>query len=170
MIAVDVGYGLLDYRLRKDPRVLVMERTNARELTPRALPALAVGAIRGCPISRPSTCPSSRSTKVLPAVIGCLRGRYDVLALVKPQFELGRGRVPRGGVVRDRAPCGARRCWRWGASRSRSASRCAAITPPACPDPKGNRETFIWLTDPAAGRGSAATPASLEAMAREVEP
>ncbi len=103
VIAVDVGYGTLDYSLRVDPRVLVMERTNARALTPDAARA---GRIHDAPTLRiwPRSMSSFISlSKVLGAVLGCLGAGYDVLALVKPQFELGRGRVGKGGVVRDSA-------------------------------------------------------------------
>ncbi len=92
--AVDVGYGELDYGLRNDPRVHVLERTNARALT----------AASCCPTT-PDLATVDVSfislAKVLPAVLACMAERYDVLALVKPQFELGRGRVGKGGVVRD---------------------------------------------------------------------
>jgi 23S rRNA (cytidine1920-2'-O)/16S rRNA (cytidine1409-2'-O)-methyltransferase len=98
VIAVDVGYGVLDYRLRDDPRVSVLERTNARELTPALLPEV---------LGRPDLATVDVSfislTKVLGAILGCLGPQYDVLALVKPQFEVGRQRVGKGGVVRDPA-------------------------------------------------------------------
>jgi 23S rRNA (cytidine1920-2'-O)/16S rRNA (cytidine1409-2'-O)-methyltransferase len=113
-------------------------------------------------------------TKVLPAVLGCLAERYDVLALVKPQFEVGRERVGRGGVVRDAAD---RReaLVSVGCALARMESRLAA--PPAVlgyrssglPGPKGNRETFVWLGEQ--GRPGAAEDAEqIERMAREVEP
>lgn len=90
--AVDVGYGQLDYRLRSDPRVVVMERTNIRHLA--SLP------------ERPSLAAIDVSfislRLVLPAVAGLLAHGADVVALVKPQFEAGRGAVGRG-VVRDAA-------------------------------------------------------------------
>ncbi|HEY4997037.1 MAG TPA: TlyA family RNA methyltransferase, partial [Solirubrobacteraceae bacterium] len=102
VVAVDVGYGTLDYSLRIDPRVLVMERTNARTLTPELIASAA-----GAPRERPDLATIDVSfislEKVLAAVLGCLAGGYEVLALVKPQFELGRGRVGKGGVVRDSA-------------------------------------------------------------------
>jgi 23S rRNA (cytidine1920-2'-O)/16S rRNA (cytidine1409-2'-O)-methyltransferase len=101
-------------------------------------------------------------------VIDCLAQGYDVLALVKPQFELGRGRVPRGGVVRDGA---LRREALLEVGRFALAlgAEVRGYHSSGLPGPKGNRETFIWLTDPAAGRGPTGAD-TLEAMAREVEP
>ncbi len=167
VIAVDVGYGTLEYSLRTDPRVAVMERTNARALTPAMLPAATL----------PPDCPPDLATvdvsfislgKVLGAVIGCLAAGYDVLALVKPQFELGRGRVGKGGVVRDPAD---RREALLGVGETAIGLGAAVLGyhSSELPGPKGNRETFIWLSDPAGGRGVRDT-AELEAMAREVEP
>jgi 23S rRNA (cytidine1920-2'-O)/16S rRNA (cytidine1409-2'-O)-methyltransferase len=100
VIAVDVGYGTLDYRLRIDPRVSVMERTNARALTPAMLPVDSAGG-KGLPDLATVDVSFISLQKVLGAVLGCLAPGYDVLALVKPQFEVGRGRVGKGGVVRD---------------------------------------------------------------------
>lgn len=89
--AVDVGYGQLDWRLRQDPRVVVMERTNARYV--EALPE---------PVELVVVDVSFISLRlVLPAVLGWLATEADVIALIKPQFEAGRGQVGRHGVVRD---------------------------------------------------------------------
>ncbi len=89
--AIDVGYGQIDYRLRSDPRVIVMERTNARYLE-----ALAE------PVSLVVIDASFISLKLLlPVVRGWLTGQADVIALVKPQFEAGKSHVGKGGVVRD---------------------------------------------------------------------
>jgi 23S rRNA (cytidine1920-2'-O)/16S rRNA (cytidine1409-2'-O)-methyltransferase len=92
--AVDVGYGQLDWALRQDPRVTVMERTNIRGLTelPGPAPDLAVADLSFISLR-----------KVVPAIAGLLLAGGDMLLLVKPQFELGPGRVGRGGVVRDAA-------------------------------------------------------------------
>jgi 23S rRNA (cytidine1920-2'-O)/16S rRNA (cytidine1409-2'-O)-methyltransferase len=167
VIAVDVGYGVLDYRLRRDPRVLVMERTNARGLTPQMLPGSEATA--GEPPNLATIDVSFISlTKVLAPVIRCLASSYDVLALVKPQFELGRGLVPKGGVVRD------------GALRRQALLTVGnfALTlgvdvrgyaSSGLAGPKGNLETFIWLTEPSPDR-AATSREGLEAMAREVEP
>jgi 23S rRNA (cytidine1920-2'-O)/16S rRNA (cytidine1409-2'-O)-methyltransferase len=119
VIAVDVGYGDLHHRLRTDPRVRVLERTNARTLTPAMLAETGMQAEGEClPASVEGEClPASVSVpdlavvdvsfislaKVLPAVLRCLGEPHDVLALVKPQFEVGRERVGKGGVVRDPA-------------------------------------------------------------------
>jgi len=91
--AVDVGYGQLHYKLRGDPRVVVMERTNIRTLASLAeRPALAVADL------------SFISLKVtLPAVFALLADDARAITLVKPQFEAGRGQVRKGGVVRDPA-------------------------------------------------------------------
>jgi 23S rRNA (cytidine1920-2'-O)/16S rRNA (cytidine1409-2'-O)-methyltransferase len=167
VIAVDVGYGVLDYRLRSDPRVTVMERTNARVLTPAAL-ALPAGAIGELPDLATIDVSFISLAKVLGAVLGCLATGYDVLALVKPQFELGRGRVGKGGVVREPADrrealvCAGRVALELGAS-------VRAYVSSGLPGPKGNRESFMWLFDPTAGAGKR-EPEALEALAREVEP
>src|SRR5688572_20762276 len=91
--AVDVAYGELHWSLREDARVTVLERVNARALQPDALPY------------RPDLIVLDVSfislTKVLPAVLGCAAARFDALAMVKPQFEVGRDRVGKGGVVHD---------------------------------------------------------------------
>ena len=163
VIAVDVGYGTLDYRLRTDGRVRVMERTNARELTPAML-ALADGEqppdLAVIDVSFISL------TKILPAVLACLAPTHDVLAMIKPQFEVGRGRVGKGGVVREPAE---RR------SALIAVGECALglgagvrrYISSGLAGPKGNRETFIWLTEPAR---SSAVAGDLEGLAREVEP
>ncbi len=102
VVALDVAYGELDWRLRNDPRVTVIERRNARELSPDELPY------------RPDLIVADLSfislTKVLPALIGAAADKWDCLALVKPQFEVGREKVGKGGVVRSRRrpPRGAR--------------------------------------------------------------
>ena len=145
VIAVDVGYGTLDYRLRSDPRVQVLERTNARTLAPEMLPVGAAG-----PAALPDLATIDVSFislgKVLGAVLGCLAPGYDVLALVKPQFELGRGRVGKGGVVRD---AGDRReaLIEVGRAALELGAAVRGYHSSGLPGPKGNRETFVWLTD-----------------------
>jgi 23S rRNA (cytidine1920-2'-O)/16S rRNA (cytidine1409-2'-O)-methyltransferase len=161
--AVDVGYGILDYRLRSDPRVSVLERTNARALTPQMLGgADALADLATVDVSFISL------GKVLGAVLGCLARPYDVLALVKPQFELGRGRVGKGGVVRAGED---RREALIGVGRAALELGAAVVgyRSSGLPGPKGNRETFVWLVDPDAGKGTR-EPAELERLAREVEP
>jgi 23S rRNA (cytidine1920-2'-O)/16S rRNA (cytidine1409-2'-O)-methyltransferase len=154
--AVDVAYGQLDWKLRGDERVTVIERVNARALERSMLP-FAPGVIV-IDVSFISL------DKVLGAVLGCAAARFDCLAMVKPQFEVGRGRVGGGGVVRDPAlrrealTAVARAGAQLGAAVQGFASS-------GLPGPKGNRETFVWLTE--AGRGGVA---DVEAAAREVEP
>ena len=154
VVALDVGYGQLDWGLRNDPRVHVIERKNARELAPADLPYepdLATIDVSFISLA-----------KVLPAVAGCLAPGGEVLALVKPQFELGRGRA-KGGVVRS-------------ADERREALLCVAeaatglglavkgFASSGLAGPKGNRESFIWCGLEGPGVGD------LEAAAREVEP
>jgi 23S rRNA (cytidine1920-2'-O)/16S rRNA (cytidine1409-2'-O)-methyltransferase len=105
---------------------------------------------------------------VLGAVLSCLEGGYDVLALVKPQFELGRGRVGKGGVVRDAQD---RREALIGVGEAALELGAAVLgyRSSGLPGPKGNLETFAWLADPARGAGTR-EPAELESLAREVEP
>lgn len=93
--AVDVGYGQLDYRLRNDPRVVVMERTNARHLGPDDLPEPCDLAVLDLSFI------SLR--KVVPAVLPHLRTGGLLLPMIKPQFEAGRGAVGKGGILRDEA-------------------------------------------------------------------
>ncbi len=91
--AIDVGYGQLDWKLRQDPRVIVMERTNARYLTllPEVVDLVTIDAS------------FISLTLLLPAVTGWLKADGQVVTLVKPQFEAGRGQVGKGGVVREAA-------------------------------------------------------------------
>ncbi len=169
VVAVDVGYGTLDYRLRTDPRVGVMERTNARALTPGMLAADPTG--EDAPPDLATIDVSFISlVKVLGPVLGCLAAEHDVLALVKPQFELGRGRVGKGGVVRE---AGDRREALIGVGETALALGEAVLGyySSGLPGPKGNRETFVWLAAGGRGReGGAATLEEIERMAREVEP
>ncbi len=165
VIAVDVGYGLLDYRLRTDPRVSVLERTNARALTPEALPPAPEG--EGPPDLATVDVSFISLAKVLRPLLGCLAPSYDVLALVKPQFEVGRGRVGKGGVVRDAAH---RRdaLVSVGEAALGLGTAVRGYHSSGLPGPRGNRETFIWLVDPDAG--GTLRSEELEALAREVEP
>lgn len=91
--AVDVGYGQLDQRLREDPRVVVMERTNARHLKPGDLPEKV--SFVTFDVSFISL------TKVMPPVLAFLEPGATVLPMIKPQFEVGRRHVGKGGIVRD---------------------------------------------------------------------
>lgn len=138
--AVDVGYGQLDVRLRDDPRVLVLERTNARHLEADAIPF---------PIDLVTVDVSFISARLLLPRIGEVAPRAELLVMVKPQFEVGRDRVGRGGVVRDDA---LRR-----QATDEVAEAAAALgyaergrAESALPGPKGNREIFLWLAPGAA--------------------
>jgi 23S rRNA (cytidine1920-2'-O)/16S rRNA (cytidine1409-2'-O)-methyltransferase len=136
VIAVDVGYGQLHPKLRGDPRVTVLERTNARELTELPFaPDLLV-----CDVSFIGV------RVVLPPVLKLLQPGWDAVVLVKPQFEAGREDVGKGGVVRDAGIHG--RVLRdvvdaalgWGAST-------VGVVDSGLPGPKGNREFFVHLID-----------------------
>jgi 23S rRNA (cytidine1920-2'-O)/16S rRNA (cytidine1409-2'-O)-methyltransferase len=167
VIALDVGYGTLDYGLRTDRRVTVMERTNARSLEPGSLPAAADGSGRTPDLATIDVSFISLE-KVLGPVIGCLAPAFDVLAMVKPQFEVGRGRVGKGGVVRD--PDDRRDALIAVGERALElGAGVLAYHSSGLPGPKGNHETFIWLAEP--GRpGALLEREGLEALAREVEP
>jgi 23S rRNA (cytidine1920-2'-O)/16S rRNA (cytidine1409-2'-O)-methyltransferase len=134
VIAVDVGYGQLHPKLRGDPRVTVMERTNARELTELPFrPDLLVADV------------SFISVRIaLPPVLRLLQSGWDAVVLVKPQFEAGKDEVGRGGVVRDAAIH--RRVLRevvdaaldWGGTA-------VGVVDSGLPGPKGNHEFFVHL-------------------------
>jgi 23S rRNA (cytidine1920-2'-O)/16S rRNA (cytidine1409-2'-O)-methyltransferase len=159
VIALDVAYGQLDWGLRQDPRVTVIERSNARALDPSQLPfepSLAVIDVSFISIA-----------KVLPAVLACMAPLHDCLAMIKPQFEVGRAGIGKGGVVRD--PVLRRSAL---ASVAAAASSLGAsvlgFASSGLPGPKGNRETFVWLGP--VGRPGALDRAGIEAAVREVEP
>jgi 23S rRNA (cytidine1920-2'-O)/16S rRNA (cytidine1409-2'-O)-methyltransferase len=134
VIAVDVGYGQLHPRLRDDPRVTVLERTNARELTALPFrPELLVADVSFISVRT-----------ALPPVLKLLQPGWDAVVLVKPQFEAGKDEVGRGGVVRD--PEIHRRVLRqvvdaaldWGGTT-------VGVVDSGLPGPKGNREFFVHL-------------------------
>jgi 23S rRNA (cytidine1920-2'-O)/16S rRNA (cytidine1409-2'-O)-methyltransferase len=136
VVAVDVGYGQLAWSLRSDERVVVVERTNVRELT-----AEAIGGEVGLVVADLSFI--SLST-VLPALAACASQDADIVPMVKPQFEVGKGHVGAGGVVQDPA-------LRTAAVLS-VARRAAelnwytmAATASPLPGPSGNVEYFLWL-------------------------
>jgi 23S rRNA (cytidine1920-2'-O)/16S rRNA (cytidine1409-2'-O)-methyltransferase len=156
VVTLDVAYGQLDWSLRGDPRVTVLERANARALAADALPyAPELIVIDVSFISL---------AKVLPAVLACAADRFDCLAMVKPQFEVGRERVGKGGVVRDAAT---RRSAlvAVGAVAVGLGAAVRGFASSGLPGPKGNRETFVWLCEGARGGVD-----DVEAAAREVEP
>jgi 23S rRNA (cytidine1920-2'-O)/16S rRNA (cytidine1409-2'-O)-methyltransferase len=96
VVALDVGHGQIDWRLRTDPRVVVIERVNARLLTPDQLPDDArTFAVVTMDLSFISV------RQVLPAIVPLLAEGADLVVLVKPQFEAGREEVGKGGLIRD---------------------------------------------------------------------
>jgi 23S rRNA (cytidine1920-2'-O)/16S rRNA (cytidine1409-2'-O)-methyltransferase len=155
--AVDVAYGELDWRLRNDPGVTVIERRNARELTSEELPY------------RPDLVVADLSfislTKVLPSLLEAAAPRWDCIALVKPQFEVGRERVGKGGVVRgaDDRRTALIDIGEWAVQNGHAVLGYASS---GLPGPAGNRESFIWIAE--GGRPGAVE--SIEEAAREVEP
>jgi len=131
--AIDVGYGQLDSRLRGDPRVVVMERVNARHLAADALPErcdLAVVDVSFISL-----------VKVVPALLPHLRPGGLLLALVKPQFEAGRAQVGRGGIVRDEAVRQGVIAERVGDLERLGLSRLGVMDSPV-PGAEGNREAL----------------------------
>jgi len=155
--AVDVGHGQLDARLRSDPRVVVREKVNAR-----ALSAAEVGERVDLVVADVSFISLA---KVLPAVLACCAPRFDALAMVKPQFEVGRGRVGKGGVVREPADRRAALVEVARAARALGAS-VLGFAPSGLPGPKGNHETFVWLAE--GGRSGAVTDLDAAVAAVEV--
>jgi len=135
VVAVDVGYGQLAWSLQSDARVTVHDRTNIRDLTPElvGLVDVVVGDLSFISLSL-----------VLDALLGVTRDDGDLALMVKPQFEVGKDKVGKGGVVRDLdlrtsavvgvATEAARRGW--GAR---------AVTTSPLPGPSGNVEFFLWL-------------------------
>jgi len=134
VIALDVGRGQLHERLRSDPRVTVLERTNARELT--ALPFAP--ELVTCDVSFISV------RLALPPALVLARPGWEALVLVKPQFEAGREEVGRGGVVRDREVH--RRVLREMAEAALAwPALTVGVVDSGLPGPKGNREFFLHL-------------------------
>jgi 23S rRNA (cytidine1920-2'-O)/16S rRNA (cytidine1409-2'-O)-methyltransferase len=155
--AVDVGRGQLHPRLRADPRVSVHEQVNARALDPAAFepsPSLATVDVAFISLDR-----------VLPAVAACLSGAgpaREILALVKPQFEVGRGRVGKGGVVRDAAQHREvlRRLSAFAAGRGLAPQ---GVVASPLRGPKGNREFFLHLRPGAPAMEPGALEAAIDA-------
>jgi 23S rRNA (cytidine1920-2'-O)/16S rRNA (cytidine1409-2'-O)-methyltransferase len=158
VIALDVAYGELHWRLRNDPRVEVMERVNARSIAPGDLPwapDLVVVDVSFISLA-----------KVLPAVLGAAAERFDCLALVKPQFEVGRELVGKGGVVRSADDRRAALAAVGELIRGELGLSLLGFASSGLPGPAGNRESFAWIGE--AGRpGAVGDPV---AAAREVEP
>ena len=156
VIALDVAYGELDWRIRQDPRVTVLERVNARALDPDQLPYRPDLVV--CDLSFISL------RTVLPAILGVCAERFDALLMVKPQFEVGRERLGKGGVVRDPALRRAAVLDVAEFARGLGAS-VLGFAPSGLPGPAGNRETFVWLAE----GGRAGALSDLEAVIAEVD-
>ena len=158
VVTYDVAYGELNWRLRNDERVTVIERRNARSLEPAELPYapdLIVADVSFISL-----------TKVLPAVVAAAAPRFDMLAMVKPQFEVGREQLGKGGVVRN-ARRQARGAARGGRARRRElGASVLGFASSGLPGPAGNLETFVWIAEP--GREGALE--DLEPAARRAEP
>ena len=158
VVALDVAYGELHWKLRQDPRVTVLERINARSIKCDALPwrpDLVVADLSFISLG-----------KVLPAVLACTTRIFDCLALVKPQFEVGRGKVGKGGVVREPAD---RRAALVAIGETVSTQLGLSVLGYASsrlPGPAGNRESFVWIAEP----GRAGAVEDLGAAARRAEP
>ena len=157
VVALDVAYGELDWKLRNDSRVTVIERRNAREIEPEELPYspdLVVADLSFISL-----------TKVLPRLLEVTAPRWDCIALVKPQFEVGRDRVGKGGVVRgpDDRRAALIDIGEWATQNGHAVLGYASS---GLPGPAGNLETFIWIAE--GGRPGAVE--SIEEAAREVEP
>ncbi|HEY1331744.1 MAG TPA: TlyA family RNA methyltransferase [Actinomycetota bacterium] len=134
VIAVDVGYGQLDWRLREDERVTVMERTNVRDLTPDTLPY--------APEVLTADLSFIALRTVVPALARCAGDGAEFVLLVKPQFEAGRDDVGGGGVVRDPAA--------WARAIGSVADACRqsglaveGVAPSSLLGPAGNAEFFV---------------------------
>ena len=136
VVAADVGYGQLAWALRTDPRVTVLDRVNVRQLTPEQV-APAPGVVTA-DLSFISL------VLVLPALSACAAADADFLLLVKPQFEVGKGKVGAGGVVRDPAQREAAVTAVAGAAQQTGLGVRGIVASPL-PGPSGNVEYFLWL-------------------------
>jgi 23S rRNA (cytidine1920-2'-O)/16S rRNA (cytidine1409-2'-O)-methyltransferase len=134
VIALDVGHGQLHARLRNDPRVTVLERTNARELVSLPFPPGLVT----CDVSFISV------RTALPPALALAADGWEALVLVKPQFEAGKEDVGKGGVIRDREVH--RRVLREVAVSALAwPAETVGVVDSGLPGPKGNREFFLHL-------------------------
>ena len=134
VVAADVGYGQLAWSLRTDPRVTVMDRVNVRALDRVSpVPGLVVADLSFISL-----------TLVLPALIACAAPDADFVLLVKPQFEVGKGRVGAGGVVREIADRSAA-VHRVTAAAGQLGLGVEGVTASPLPGPAGNVEYFVWL-------------------------
>jgi 23S rRNA (cytidine1920-2'-O)/16S rRNA (cytidine1409-2'-O)-methyltransferase len=167
VLAVDVGYGQLAWSLRQDPRVVVHDRTNVRELDP---------SLVGDPVDLVVGDLSFISLRLLlPSLLAVVDPDGDLVLMVKPQFEVGRERVGKGGVVRDPAlraeavlaVAEAAAAAGWGSR---------AVTTSPLPGPSGNVEYFLWLrrgpghVDASAVRAEVERPPGASAPGERVDP
>lgn len=159
VVALDVAYGELHWSLRTHERVTVVERANAR--------ALDVGQLPYRPDLVVADVSFISLTKVLPAVLSVTRERFDALVMVKPQFEVGRERLGKGGVVRE--PELRREALSAVAAAARAAGAgVLGFASSGLPGPKGNQETFLRLAE--ATRAGALDADGLAAAALRAEP
>ncbi|MGH3737496.1 MAG: TlyA family RNA methyltransferase [Micromonosporaceae bacterium] len=136
VVAVDVGYGQLAWSIRTDPRVRVHDRTNVRDLTPEQI---------GGPAELTVADLSFISLRlVLGALAGCTRDDGDLVVMVKPQFEVGRGKVGSGGVVRE-PELRAEAVRGVAETAATMGLGVAGMTVSPLPGPSGNVEFFLWL-------------------------
>ncbi|MGD9525941.1 TlyA family RNA methyltransferase [Pseudonocardia sp.] len=154
VVAVDVGYGQLDWRLRSDPRVRVHDRTNVRALTPDVIGGPADLTVADLSFISLRT--------VLPALIACTAPEGTLLPMVKPQFEVGRERLGSGGVVRDPSLRRGALADVAAAARAGGLAVRGAVASPL-PGPSGNVEFFLWLDRRGPDAGDAVLAAAVEA-------
>jgi 23S rRNA (cytidine1920-2'-O)/16S rRNA (cytidine1409-2'-O)-methyltransferase len=134
VVAADVGYGQLAWSLRTDPRVTVLDRVNVRTLDRVSpVPGLVVADLSFISL-----------TLVLPALVACAAPDADFVLLVKPQFEVGKGRVGAGGVVRETTDRSAA-VHRVTAAAGQVGLGVEGVTASPLPGPAGNVEYFVWL-------------------------
>ena len=158
VVAVDVGYGQLAWALRNDDRVHVLERVNIRELAPTGLPWVPDASVADLSFISLAA--------VLPSLTALVAPGGDQILLVKPQFEVGKSAVPKGGVVRDPA------LWRFAMSRVIVRAEelgwgLVDAVPSELPGPAGNREFFIHLRAGVASATEAIERSALEAAGED---
>ena len=167
VVAVDVGYGQLAWSLRQDPRVVVHDRTNIRDLTPELIGGpvdVVVGDLSFISLEL-----------VLDALLSVTRPHGDLALMVKPQFEVGKDRVGKGGVVRD-PDLRAEAVIAVTAAADRRGWGVVAVTTSPLPGPSGNVEYFLWLrhgpgtVGPEQVRAEVRRTASLGATGEKVDP
>ena len=159
--AVDVGYGQLDWKLRKDPRVTVMERCNARNISPDMFPQPFDGA--SMDVSFISI------TKILPALVPCLAEHGFLVALIKPQFEAGREQVGKNGVVRDHRVHQSVLANTLGYVRDQTCMGIHGLDISPIKGPEGNIEFLLYAIKNEPGWDDAAVAARITEVMNEVE-